>query len=121
MILPPGIDMDTPLRLKRAAEIAFPDGGMTVSGLRRERDAGRLETALIAGKEYCTLRAIQEMLARCQGLRKAPASTSGPKAARPTERSDRRPDGSSATATASCRLDAALMTAQALKDGLPIT
>ena len=30
------IDPDTPLRLKTAVEVAFPLGGMTVSGLRRE-------------------------------------------------------------------------------------
>ena len=31
-----GIDLDTPLRLRDAVKIAFPFGGMTVSGLRRE-------------------------------------------------------------------------------------
>jgi hypothetical protein len=41
MIKPDGIDLDTPLRLNEAVKIAFPLGGMTVSGLRREikRDA----------------------------------------------------------------------------------
>jgi hypothetical protein len=36
------IDRDAPLRLAQAAEIAFPGGGMTASGLRRETGRGRL-------------------------------------------------------------------------------
>jgi len=40
--LPPRneIGPDTPLRLSVAAELASPDGFMTVSGLRRERGTG---------------------------------------------------------------------------------
>lgn len=37
---------DTPLRLAVAAALAYPDGSMTASGLRRERDAGRLVVEL---------------------------------------------------------------------------
>ena len=48
----PVIAPDTPLRLKVAAEIAFPCGGMTVSGLRREATRGRLVIEVIAGKQY---------------------------------------------------------------------
>lgn len=36
------IGPDTPLRLDRAVELAFPAGGMTVSGLRREASKGNL-------------------------------------------------------------------------------
>ena len=36
------ITRDTPLRLEDAIKIAFPNGGMTVSGLCRERDRNRL-------------------------------------------------------------------------------
>lgn len=32
---------DTPLRLAHAAELAFPGGGMTASGLRKEAAKGR--------------------------------------------------------------------------------
>lgn len=66
----PDIGEDTPLRLAVAAELAFPGGGMTASGLRKERDAGRLITELTAGKEFVTLRAIAEMRLLCQGRRK---------------------------------------------------
>lgn len=64
---------DTPLRLDAAAAIAFPGGGMTASGLRRERDAGRLTTELIAGKEFTTLADIARMRELCR-------RTVGPKA-----------------------------------------
>ena len=47
---------DTPLRLERAAQIAFPGGAMTASGLRKERDRDRLVVEKIAGKEFTTLR-----------------------------------------------------------------
>jgi hypothetical protein len=39
----PDISEDAPLRLKDAVKIAFPAGGMTVSGLRGEINRGRLE------------------------------------------------------------------------------
>jgi hypothetical protein len=44
------IDPNAPLRLAVAAEHAFPFGGMTASGLHKERDRGRLTTWMIAGK-----------------------------------------------------------------------
>lgn len=57
---------DAPLRLKDAVKIAFPAGGMTVSGLRGEITRGRLEAEMIAGKHFVTLRAIREMRERCK-------------------------------------------------------
>jgi hypothetical protein len=41
---------ETPLRLKVAAALAFPDGSMSASGLRREAARGRLVIERIAGK-----------------------------------------------------------------------
>jgi hypothetical protein len=55
-----------PLRLALAAKIAFPDGSMTVSGLRREIKRGRLEVERIAGKDYTTLEAIARMREACR-------------------------------------------------------
>jgi hypothetical protein len=72
---PENITPTTPLRLAIAAQIAFPDGSMKVSGLRKERDNGRLVVEVIAGKEYTTLAAIEEMRRLCRAPRKAPAST----------------------------------------------
>ena len=51
------IGHDQPLRLAVAAALAFPDGSMTASGLRRESTRGRLVIERIAGKDYTTLRA----------------------------------------------------------------
>jgi hypothetical protein len=46
----------------RRCAAAFPNGGMTVSGLRREAAEGRLAISCIAGKQFTTLRAIREMI-----------------------------------------------------------
>lgn len=69
-----GPSQDAPLRLSVAAELAFPQGGMTASGLRREADKGRLVIERIAGKDYTTLAAIAEMRKLCRVERKAHAS-----------------------------------------------
>src|SRR5438105_5923965 len=69
----PGLDI--PLRLEQAVKLAFPCGGMTVSGLRREAAKGRLLIERIAGKDFVTLQAIKEMRARCRADPKVPAST----------------------------------------------
>lgn len=63
--LPP--DPDTPLRLHVAAKLAFPDGSMTVSGLRREWKRGNLVIYRVAGKDFTTLAEIKKMRVRCQG------------------------------------------------------
>jgi hypothetical protein len=60
------IDPDTPLRLETAAALAFPDGSMTASGLRRERNRGRLVVERIAGKDFTTLANIQRMRELCR-------------------------------------------------------
>ena len=55
-----------PLRLSVAAKIAFPDSSMTASGLRREAARGRLIIERIAGKDYTTLEAIENMRKLCR-------------------------------------------------------
>ncbi len=60
------VDRNTPLRLARAAEIAFPGGGMTASGLRKEAAKGRLSIHRVANKDFVTLAAIDAMLADCR-------------------------------------------------------
>jgi len=57
---------DAPLRLAVAAKLAFPDGSMTVSGLRREAARGRLRMERIAGKDFTTLNCIQKMRELCR-------------------------------------------------------
>ena len=88
---------DTPLRLDVAAALAYPDGSMTASGLRREAARGRLAIERVAGKDYTTLAAIEEMRALCRVPQKAPVSGSVPKNEIPTARSASAQCGSSET------------------------
>ena len=67
-----------PLRLEVAAAVAYPDGSMTVSGLRKERDAGRLVVERTAGKEYTTLANIERIRELCRVTPKDRASISNP-------------------------------------------
>jgi hypothetical protein len=66
--------LDDPLRLKDAVRIAFPFGGMTVSGLRREAVKGILVLERYANKDFVTLNAIIEMRKRCRDQQKVPVS-----------------------------------------------
>jgi hypothetical protein len=59
------IDDDTPLRLDVAAKIAYPRGGMTAAGLRREWKRGKLVIERVAGKDYTTLNHIKRMRELC--------------------------------------------------------
>jgi len=63
---------DTPLRLSVAAALAFPDGSMTASGLRREGVRGKLVIERIAGKDYTTLGNIERMRELCRVEVKVP-------------------------------------------------
>ena len=66
----PEITPNTPLRLADAVKIAFPMGGMTVAGLRRERDRSRLVIEKIAGKDlqrWLTLNGCESDAATKQG------------------------------------------------------
>src|SRR3954454_13392634 len=91
------VGANTPLRLSIAAKLAFPDGSMTVSGLRREAARGRLRIERIAGKDFTTLNNIDVMRELCRVPAKALACSSGE---RDTEvkSSSARPSGSSKTA-----------------------
>lgn len=72
MALDPDHRQTVPLRLEVAAQIGFPYNGMTASGLRKERDKGRLVTEMIAGKEYTTLEEIDKMRELCRTKPKSP-------------------------------------------------
>src|SRR5208283_5014956 len=103
------VSKDAPLRLATAAEMAFPDGSMSASGLRREAAKGHLIVERIAGKDYTTLTAIEEMRRLCRIERKVPDCGSE-KVTRKTPR-----PGPSVMALNKCALDAALATAMKLK------
>jgi hypothetical protein len=102
------IDDHTPLRLDDAVALAFPHGGMTVSGLRREASRGRLKISRIAGKDFITLAAIKEMISQCRVQAKEPGCGSAPNGATAPEPAQR--SGSSATETTKKVLAAALVT-----------
>ena len=50
------IDRDAPIRLETAANIAFPDGSVTVSTLRKQIKSGRLKAWEIGGKHFTSPR-----------------------------------------------------------------
>jgi hypothetical protein len=75
-LIPETIDPSAPIRLDVAAKIAFPDGSMTASGLRRESARGRLVLERIANKDYTTLEAIRTMRELCRVRAKESDSTS---------------------------------------------
>jgi hypothetical protein len=102
------MDEDAPLRLATAAELAFPDGSMTASGLRREGRAGRLVIERIAGKDYTTLAEIKRMRAQCHVKAKARAFGYESEPAAPRS-------GSSATVSTSKALAALRVNLDALK------
>ncbi|MGJ4953173.1 excisionase [Bradyrhizobium sp. HKCCYLS20291] len=69
------IDADTPMRLEDAVKYAFPLGGMTVAGLRKEIERGNLTVEKIANKHFTTLNNIKRMRERCRSKEKVPDST----------------------------------------------
>jgi hypothetical protein len=91
------ITPDTPLRLADAVKIAFPMGGMTVAGLRRERDRRRLIIEKIAGKEFTTLAHIERMRELCRDEARELGSSSKPPAVAKVDRSPTKQPGSSET------------------------
>src|SRR6266700_4495867 len=101
------ITADTPLRLADAIKIAFPMGGMTVAGLRRERDRNRLVVEKIACKEFTTLAHIERMRELCRDEAKVPGFSLRPPAEPRLERSPTGQHGSSET-TAGISAQAAL-------------
>jgi hypothetical protein len=96
----PEITPNTPLRLADAVKIAFPLGGVTVAGLRRERDRNRLVIEKIAGKEFTTLAHIERMRELCRDEARAQGSSLRPLAAARAERLPTRQRGSSETTDA---------------------
>src|SRR5712671_5928583 len=91
------ISANTPLRLADAIKFAFPMGGMTVSGLRRERNRNRLVIEKIAGKEFTTLAHIERMRELCREEARGLDFSLRPPAETRAERSPTEQPGSSET------------------------
>jgi len=98
---------DTPLRLDVAARLAFPDGSMTATGLRRLGDKGLLTIERINRRDYTTLLAVKEMREKCRVAPKVRASGCVPRAVTVTG-SNMAPSTSSSIAAARSRLDSLL-------------
>lgn len=90
------IGPDTLIRLSDALDIAFPLGGMTVNGLRLERDRRTLEIIRVAGRDFTTLNAIKDMAERCRVRSNGHASSSDPHASK-TGKFSPKPSGSSSS------------------------
>src|SRR5262245_13636022 len=114
------IKPDTPLRLDVALKIAFPQGGMTLSGLRRELKrrskqggCGLIET--IARKDFTTLNAIEKMRELCRGDQQGQDSGSNLKKSTPTASGSATRAGSSVTERAKSARASLEKTARELK------
>ena len=103
------IQPDAPVRLGDILPVAFPHGGITVSGLRKEAARGRLVLMRIAGKDFTTLRSIEEMKEKCRVL----ANQHDCGSARPTRTGT--PSGSSSTGGGSSAQAAVSMIVQELR------
>ncbi len=97
-----GLPDDVPMKLRTLARACFPDGSVSVAGLRLEARAGRLDIYKVAGVEMSTKAAIRQMVERCRVQSPPPAS--GSVQARATEP----PSGASSTGEAA-RAQAALL------------
>ena len=104
----------TPLRLKDAVRLGFPGGGMTVSGLRREHKRGNIAFEVIAGKQFTTLRDINEMRRRCRDIPREPVSGLNPKRETRQGSSQGAQHGSFETERKRSALDALRQTARVL-------
>jgi len=93
------VSSNAPIRLSVAARLAFPDGRMTASGLRREAARGHLVIERIAGKDFATLDHVERMRILCRVQAREPGSTKERPDIR-MESSSTRPSGSSRTAIA---------------------
>ena len=71
------VDLDTPYPLKDILPLAYPNGGMTISGLRKEISRGNLVVEYTAGRFFVTMRAILEMREKCRVHGKARTYGSG--------------------------------------------
>jgi len=112
---------DTPLRLSVAAILAFADGSMTASGLRREKARGRLVVERIAGRDYTTLASIERMRQLCRVETKAPTCGSEKKSGTGVESSCGTDLGSSSTAAGTSPQDALRVKLQRRREGSPHT
>ncbi len=103
---------DIPYRLPDIIPLAYPHGGMTLTGLRREIARGNLVVEKTAGKFFVTLRAINEMRERCRVNPSGLTSGTATRATRRAASSSRPANGTSSTAENMSAQDALRMRKQ---------
>lgn len=114
-------DDDTPLRLKDAVRLAYPLGGMTVSGLRKEAARNRLVIERVAGRLYTTLGDIRRMRELCRVPQKVLGSTYEQRGAQPALTTSSSTPCLTPVDDMKRAQDAAQTIVEALKQGLPPT
>jgi hypothetical protein len=107
------IGPDDPVPLATAARLFFPAGGVSISSLRTEIRHGRLVVERIAGRDFVTKRAIDEMRSRCRvNPREQDSISAKPEAIEPRH-------GSSKIEAGRSQREATRATANRLKKGSP--
>ncbi len=106
---------DALLRLDIAAKLAFPDGSIVLSSLKREVARGRLTIWRVANKDMTTLAEIRSMVERCRVQPSRPAY--GSDQAPPIESRS----GSSSMEDVRSARAAAKLRVQRLRDGFSST
>jgi len=106
------------IRLETAAKIAFPDGSVTVSSLRKQIKMGRLIAWLVGGKYLTSLNEIEGMLETCRVTPSRPDSGTVSQGGQNKAAVPKKASGSSFTTDANLARDAAKATARALKERL---
>ena len=103
------IDQNAALPLAVAARLAFPKGGMTGRGLKREADKGKLIVEKIGNRIFTSLTAIEQMRKLCR-LENNPLASGLDRQAQTEPQS-----GSSSTQDGKSALAAARLTLATLK------
>jgi hypothetical protein len=106
------------IRLKTAAQIAFPDGSLGEPALRAAIRDRRLGGFLMHGKYLTTLHDLERYKEQCRVSPKEPGSGSESPAVQSRGAPPKRESMSSSVTDAKLARDAAVMTAQRLKQSL---
>ena len=112
------IDRDTPLSLKTVSELFFPDGSITRGKLKKKVEDGLLVAWDIGGELLTSRVEVERMLEKCRVTPSRPdCGIAGPDR-RNREEAERKGSTSSSMTAAKLAQDAAVRTAQQLKQSL---
>jgi hypothetical protein len=112
------IDLNTPLSLKTIAAMCFPDGSVTKGKLKKKVHDGLLEAWNIDGELLTSRIEVERMLEKCRVLPNPLDSGIANPGVRNREEAERKGSTSSSMMAAKLAQDAAVRTAQQLKQSL---